>query len=106
MYTAEGRRPGKFEGNPSQWKAEVLHAKAGDSSWLAGEFGEAEYEGWFGLIIGKRTAWIISEDNYGFFSIVSEGKPADIESEFVIMETEYGDECALINIDPTGMNPL
>jgi len=106
MYTASGRRPGQFEGNSSQWKAEVLQDKTMDSSWLAGEYGEAQYEGWFGLIIGKQYAWIVSQDNYGFFTIVSEGKPDEIESEFVDMETAYGDECALINIDPTGMNPL
>jgi hypothetical protein len=77
-----------------------------DTSWLAGEFGEAEYSSWHGLIIGKRTAWIVNEDNYGFFTIVSEGKPADIESEFVDLETAYGDECALINIDPEGFDPI
>ena len=106
MYTAEGRRPGQFEGNPSQWKAEILQDKTMDSSWLAGEYGEAEYGGWFGLIIGKRYAWIVTQDNYGFFTIISEGSPADIEGEFVDLETAYGDECALINIDPEGMEAI
>ena len=106
MYTAEGRRPGRFEGNPSQWKAEVLHDKAADCSWLAGEFGEAEFNSWRGLIIGKRYAWIVAQDNYGFFDIFSEGSPADVETEFVVLETAYGDECALINIDPEGMEAI
>ena len=105
MYTASGRRPGKFEGNPSQLKACVLDQVVGDGG-AAGEFGEAEYNSWHGLIIGTRYAWIVSEDNYGFFSIVSEGKPAEIESEFVDMETAYGDECALINTDPTEMEAI
>jgi len=29
--------------------------------------GEADALGWYALIIGKRNAWIVKEDNQGFF---------------------------------------
>ena len=104
MYTAVGRRPGKYEGNSSQLKAEVLHKVSLDG--LAGEFGDVQYGGWFGLIIGTNNAWIVGEDNYGFFTIIREGKPAEIEARFVDMETVYHYEQDLINVDPTGMEAI
>lgn len=69
MYTKEPRL-GKFEGNPSQWEAEVVYdASMYGTSGIAGDISRL---GWCAsLVKGRKMAWIVFEDNYGFVDVTS-----------------------------------
>jgi len=62
------RYPGKFEGCADQRLGMILHNILGDGgareTWAPPNDG---YGTWYGLIYGRKTAYIIHEDTRGFF---------------------------------------
>ena len=90
MYT-RNRQLGKFEGSGSQLLAEVLYNATGISAHES-EFGDCYYLGWHGLIVGKRYAFIVSEDNYGFFTVDAIGPISTMREKFAKMEESYLEE--------------
>jgi hypothetical protein len=58
---------GKFEGNYSEWVAQVLDDVCGNSGYDE-SFGDTNDWGWYALIKGKRYWFIVDEDSYGFFN--------------------------------------
>lgn len=74
--------PGKFEGNESLEISELLHDIVSDG-WFDDQLGDVETFGWHALITDVKAlshydmhwpikdvkdAYIVSEDNYGFFT--------------------------------------
>jgi hypothetical protein len=58
---------GKFEGNYSEWVAEVLYDICGNSGYDE-SFGDVGDYGWYALIKGQLHWFIVDEDNNGFFT--------------------------------------
>lgn len=85
MYTKK-KRPGKFEGCESQLVGEVLYqlSACGPDE----QVGSVDDLGWYGLILGKKRAWIVREDHFGFFDYETftheeaRGKWDEIEDEY------------------------
>jgi hypothetical protein len=78
--------PGKFEGNASLEVSEALYAIVGESGQDE-DIGNVGEGGWFGLILNPtptealtRPAYIVSEDNYGFFWYVEYGSQSKARS--------------------------
>ena len=96
MYT-RNRQPGKFEGNTSELRAKVLYDCVMNGAHES-EFGESEFGGWHGLIVGKRFAFIVQENAYGFFdidsfcSVYGWGKLEEVRERFAKMEESYLEE--------------
>ena len=67
MYT-EKRYPGKFEGCKSQLIGRILNDITLEG-FTNSAFGDCfqEYGEWYGLIKGKKWAFIVREDDHGFF---------------------------------------
>ena len=78
MYK-ETFEPGKFEVWESQAMAEAVY-NAVCEGWQEDDYdaGGGCSVDWWGLIEGKRYAWIVREDNDGCFWPVDWGKVADI----------------------------
>jgi len=57
---------GKFEGNDSEWVAEVLYEFCANGAYSE-ELGDVQTYGWAALIKGKRWWFIVDEDSNGFF---------------------------------------
>ena len=88
---SENRQPGKFEGNTSELRAKVLYNAIMNGAHES-EFGDCYYLGWHGLIVGKRFAFIVSEDNYGFFTVDAIGPISTMREKFAKMEESYLEE--------------
>lgn len=65
MYT-ESRNPGKFEGCASEWLGRILRDVAANDC-CDDAIGSVNEMGWYGLVKGRRRAWIVQEDGFGFF---------------------------------------
>jgi hypothetical protein len=56
---------GKFEACDDDRLAEVLYSISLDG--CDDSCGEAEYFGWYGLILHRKHGYVVSEDSQGFF---------------------------------------
>ena len=95
MPYTENPSLGKFEGNYSQWLAEVLYAgPALNDEWSPPHDG---YVDWYGLIDGRRHSWIVHEDNDGFYSYTEYSNKDEANNAWASLvqnlEKEY-EECA------------
>jgi hypothetical protein len=60
--------PGKYEGNHSQWLAEIVHHASMDG--CDEEFGDVcDYGFWAGVLHGKRYNFYLTEDSQGFVTV-------------------------------------
>jgi len=85
------RYPGKFEGCADDRLAEVLYSISQDG--CDDSCGEAEYFGWYGLILRRGHGYIVSEDSQGFFDYTCYSSRAAAQSAFdTIAAEEYQDE--------------
>lgn len=83
MYTVK-RKPGKFEGNTSAWRARVLH-----EAMPSREFGHVDYGGWHGLVLGEKYGFIVRADYNGFFDVLKVGPRDEVKDEFEAMRHAY-----------------
>ena len=76
--------PGKFEGNEDGRLANVLHDTEPDD-----QVGSVDELGWYGLIIQRNHAYIVHEDNYGFFDYTRFDDINDAENIWEGILNEY-----------------
>lgn len=69
MYTKqENKQLGKFEGNQSHHIARVLHDICGNGGHDDEISFSEGYVDWYALVNGKRSVFIVHEDDNGFFT--------------------------------------
>ena len=84
------RYPGKFEACDDDRLAEVLYSISQDG--CDDSCGEAEYFGWYGLILHRDHGYIVSEDSQGFFDYTRYSSKDAAQSTFdAIAAEEYDD---------------
>ena len=72
---------GKFEGNDSQMKAQAVYEAS--LSFRDDEVGSVSEQGWHAcLVLGKRYAFIVYEDNYGFVDVTTFNNEDDARKAF------------------------
>lgn len=80
-------RPGRYEGNPSQFMAEVLErvtlmSDVADEKQSGGEY--------FALIFGRKYGWVVNETAQGFFAVIFDGDKATARRVFnEVVEDPY-----------------
>ena len=87
MYTSKFS-PGKFEGNRSQYLAEVLHGvlmDGGEDECL----GDVSDFGFYALIRGSKYTFIVQEDELGFFDVSVYDDEDEAEVEWANLVEEY-----------------
>jgi hypothetical protein len=90
--------PGKFEGCHDKRIARVLYDIAGMSG-CDEDIGSVQELGWFGLIIQRNHAYIISEDSQGFFDYTYFDSVQDAREAYNRIVSEYDELDANADID-------
>ena len=75
------RYPGKFEGCADQRLGEMLYSIVNHSG-CDDEAGSCQESGWYGLIVQRKHAYIVSEDSNGFFDYEYFDSAEDASTEF------------------------
>jgi len=98
------RHPGKFEGCVDDRLAEVLYSIS-MSGGCDADCGDAENFGWFGLIIHRKHAYIVSEDSQGFFDYAYYETKEEAQKEYDKIESAIADEYEAMSESNGGMFP-
>jgi hypothetical protein len=85
------RYPGKFEGCADDRLAEVLYSIS-TGGGCTEEIGSVDELGWFGLIIHRKHAYIVSEDSQGFYDYAYYETKEEAQKEYDKIESAIADE--------------
>jgi len=90
MYSLT-KYPGKFESNRSQLMAEIVSNRVNEG--FGETVGEIDTFGFYAYVVGKRFAWILSEDSQGFVDVETFTDQAQAAKEWDKLELAYADFC-------------
>lgn len=80
--------PGRYEGNHLDARlVEAVHVASLDGC-LDEEAGDVGSGGWFGLLVSRRRAYILTEDEAGFVYVSEFASEHEARLEFAYMERD------------------